>query len=164
MHRTLPVIAAIACTCLSAQEGDPMATPECVAARQQLEEALAAPVARERLAAVRRQAALVCLGRKAPPAPTGRFDELRTGRFDELRTGRFVPPPVAVVPIPVPPSPAVPPLAALPPLSIPRAPAITSCDAAGCWDSNGQRHNAQGPVLVGPRGTCTVQAGLLNCP
>jgi hypothetical protein len=73
---------------------------------------------------------------------------------------------VAVTPIPAPPSPAVPPVAAIPqpPLAIPRPPVVTACDASGCWDSNGTRYNQQGPVLLGPKGVCTLQAGALNCP
>jgi hypothetical protein len=101
-------------------------------------------------ATAREQASLDCFGLKPSP-PT---------------EGRFVPPPVAVTPIPAPPSPAVPPVAAIPqpPLAIPRPPVVTACDASGCWDSNGTRYNQQGPVLLGPKGVCTLQAGALNCP
>jgi hypothetical protein len=67
------------------------------------------------------------------------------------------PPAVPVLPPPQPP-------AAVAPLASTRPPVITTCDAAGCWDSEGQRHNQMGPLLVGPRGLCTLQGGLLNCP
>ena len=142
-------------------QGDPdlMKTPECLAARQQLDEVLAAGGPRERLAAVREQAALKCFGVKPAPPPEG----------------RFVPLPTAVEPIRLRPEPALrgspsgvaPPAAPAAPLSsvsFPRPPVVTSCDPAGCWDSNGARYNQQGPVLMGPQGACTLQGGLLNCP
>jgi hypothetical protein len=42
--------------------------------------------------------------------------------------------------------------------------AITSCDAGGCWANDGSRLNRVGPNLWGPRGVCTVQGTLLQCP
>ena len=42
--------------------------------------------------------------------------------------------------------------------------AITSCDAGGCWANDGSRLNRLGPNLWGPRGICTVQGSLLQCP
>jgi hypothetical protein len=54
---------------------------------------------------------------------------------------------------------------ALPPVAVPRAAAvITTCDPGGCWDSEGRRLNHLGPMLVGPRGLCNLQAGIANCP
>lgn len=135
---------------------DLMKTPECLAARKQLDEALAAGGPRERLTAAREQAGIKCLGQKPPPLPEGRFvpppaavDPIR------LRPALALSLPSATAPIPPPPP---------PPLAIPRAPVITSCDAAGCGDSNGTHYNQLGPVLLGPRGVCTVQGGALNCP
>jgi hypothetical protein len=153
MHRLAAALALVAWAPVQGQGStDPMATAECTAARQQLEQVLAAGGPRDRLDAARRQAALTCLGRPSPPAPQG----------------RFVPPPVTVAPIAVPAAPSRPAVAAAPlpapPVVIQRAPVITACDAAGCWDSDGKRHNQQGPLLVGPRGLCTLQGGLLNCP
>ena len=51
----------------------------------------------------------------------------------------------------------------------PRAPAerpyaITSCDSGGCWANDGSRLNRVGPNLWGPRGICTVQGSLVQCP
>ena len=140
---------ALAGVAAQAQGGaDLLKTPECLAARQQLDEALAAGGPRGKLDAARQQAAVRCFGLK-PAAPP---------------EGRFVPPPVATEPIRLRPAPALPAAPAPPSVAVPRPPAVTSCDAAGCWDSNGTRYNQQGPVLMGPRGVCTLQAGVLNCP
>ncbi|MES3003980.1 MAG: hypothetical protein V4787_25035 [Pseudomonadota bacterium] len=51
-----------------------------------------------------------------------------------------------------------------PPLAIPRPATISSCDPAGCWDSEGRRLNNQGPLLLGPRGPCLQQGGVVSCP
>ncbi len=159
MHRLAIAIAlaVLACAQSQAQPGvaDLMKTPQCLQAREDLDAALATGGPPARLAAAREQAGLKCLGEKPPPLPEG----------------RFVPPPEPLAPLrlrPAPalaPAPATAPIAPPPrPLAIPRPPVITSCDAAGCWDSDGTRYHQQGPVLLGPRGVCTVQAGLLNCP
>ncbi|MFC5500589.1 hypothetical protein ACFPOE_23805 [Caenimonas terrae] len=155
----LAIHCALACSAalpvLAQGNADLMKTPACLAARQQLDAALAASGPRERLAAARERAALACFGVK-PAAPP---------------EGRFVPPPVATEPIRLRPETALaPPPAAraqpapLPQLPVPRAPAVTTCDAAGCWDSNGTHYDRQGPVLLGPRGVCTMQGGVMNCP
>ena len=140
---------------------DLLKTPECLAARQQLDDAFTAGGPRARLDAARERAALKCFGVKPSLPPES----------------RVVSPPVVVDPIRLrpeaalsrasvvvaqPAAPAVSP--PLPSVAVQRSPAVTSCDAAGCWDSDGARYNQQGPVLVGPRGICTVQAGVLNCP
>jgi len=135
---------------------DPLRSPECGAARQVLERALddaaaRRPGARERLAQVRRQAVEACLGRESGEA-------VRTGAPDPVVV---VPPPVIAAPRVAMPSPPAPPPEAL---AIPRPPTITTCDPGGCWDSEGRRLNSVGPMLVGPRGVCTVQAGLVHCP
>ena len=56
-----------------------------------------------------------------------------------------------------------PPVAVAPPVYV-APPVVTTCDSAGCWDSNGHRLNNLGPMLVGPRGACTVVAGTVQCP
>jgi hypothetical protein len=155
---TLLLVAA-ASSALSAQapEADPLNSSECVAARDELDKALSEPAANrqarsERVACARRQAALVCLGREA----SGRE---RSGAPEPPQA---VPPPV----ISMRPAPAPPPVSATPqgPVAIPRPATITACDPAGCWDSEGRRLNNMGPLLMGPRGLCTLQGGLLNCP
>jgi hypothetical protein len=157
MRRILALLALpafAACASAHAQGGrDLMNTPECRAARQQLDELLAAGGPKDRVPAARRQTALRCFGQEPAPPPEG----------------RFVPAPVAVDPIRLRASPVLPPAAApvavpTPPLAIPRPPVLTTCDSAGCWDSNGARYNQQGPVLLGPRGACVAQGGALNCP
>ena len=118
---------------------------------------LADPATREqthaaRLAQARKQAALACLGRASE-------DRVRSGAQQPAQAVAppvVAPPPArAALPAPAPPA---------PPLVIPRPIAITACDAAGCWDSEGRRLNYMGPLLMGPRGACTVQGALANCP
>lgn len=169
---------AIVCACAiagcvpaHAQAGDDlMKTPQCIAARQQLDAVLAAGGPRDLLTVVRRQAALRCLGLAIPADSVGPAT-LKPDRAtpSAARNHRVPPPPVAVEPIRLRPTPALPQAPARPgPVGPPPAAtapvAITACDATGCWDSTGARHNQQGPVLLGPRGACTQQGGLLNCP
>jgi hypothetical protein len=40
----------------------------------------------------------------------------------------------------------------------------TACDPGGCWASDGTRLQRVGPQLLGPRGFCSLQGGLLHCP
>ena len=144
---------------------DLMQTPECLAARKDLDAALAAGGPRTRLDAARELAALKCFGARPKTAASA-----PEGRFLPPPASAQPPPPPAPVPEPAPlqlrPAPALPSVApAPPPVAIPRNPAVTSCDTAGCWDSNGNRYNQQGPMLLGPRGgVCTIQGGLMNCP
>ncbi len=157
-HRLAPFaigLAALGFVPAQAQDGaDLMRTPACAVARRQLDAVLAAGGPRDRMDAVRRQAALQCLGLETPPPPES----------------RSVPPPASLGAIRLRPEPALRPPAALP--AAPSAPpppppgptVITTCDATGCWDASGARYNLQGPVLIGPRGVCTRQNGLLNCP
>jgi hypothetical protein len=139
-----------------AQPGDPLHSPECGIAREQLERALddaSRKVAgsRERLVVARKQAVEACLGRESG-------ERVRSGAPD---------PAIAVAP-PVMQPPHAPPVPAVvasppPPVYVP-PPVVTTCDATGCWDSNGQRANNLGPMLVGPRGACTVAGGVVHCP
>ena len=153
-HRLTIALAVLGLAPAQAQDSaDLMNTPECAVARRQLEAVLAAGGPRDRLDTVRRQAARKCLGVEAPPLPES----------------RSVPPPAALDAIRLRPELALRPPAAAPappsaPLTLPGPVVITTCDATGCWDSTGARYNLQGPVLVGPRGVCTQQNGLLNCP
>jgi hypothetical protein len=112
-----------------------------------------------RLAPVRRQAARACLARRADPAT--------------LLPERLArPPPITTQPLAVAPTSSPAPTAAMAraaPLAPPTAPAekpyaITSCDGGGCWANDGSRLNRVGPNLWGPRGLCTVQGSLLQCP
>jgi hypothetical protein len=157
----VPLIAALLLAAttatLAAQDRtpDPLDSAECRAAQDELEAALNDPPSNrraQRLENARKRAAQICLG------PTA-------GRRD--RSG--APYPARVVPAPVisgVPAAPLPPVAAppAPALAIPRAAAITVCDPGGCWDSEGRRLNSTGPLLMGPRGLCSVQGGVVTCP
>jgi hypothetical protein len=152
---------------------DPLRTADC-------ERALQALLAREQQAASAPRAGT---GSPMPPlASDARYQALRRSAAKSCLGGtdappaRLAQPPVSVAPVIVAPSIAPPaashvmPLVApvLPPTPPPRradAPAVvTSCDPAGCWASDGSRLNRMGPNLVGPRGLCTQQGVLLQCP
>jgi hypothetical protein len=138
----------------AAQPGDPLQTPACLAAQQQLkvQEEL---TARERshrpaLDAARRQVGVICLrAPDAPPrvvrAPAAPVD---AGTSTPITIRRSTNPTVVV--------PAVP--RAPPPLS------VTSCDALGCWANDGTRLQRAGPGLLGPRGYCSTAGAALSCP
>jgi hypothetical protein len=159
MHarKTLLAIAAALASHVTAAPPDPLQSAECAAARADLDAALAEPTQSrrdhpERLALARNQAAAQCLGRVSGHAR-------RSGAPDPPIA---VPAPVIDVPrsarAPLPVTPPEPAIAA------PRTAAITTCDPAGCWDSDGQRLNNAGPLLLGPHGVCIPQAGQVTCP
>ncbi len=52
----------------------------------------------------------------------------------------------------------------MPPVSVAPLRSIASCDSVGCWASDGTRLQRFGPNLLGPKGFCTVQGSVLNCP
>ena len=161
--------------------GDPLHSAECRSALQalQVEESAVGPASRvaspaasapraadgtrvdsptrprsPKLATARRQAAAACLaGRADPPALPQRLAQ----------------PAIAVPPVtePRPPVPsAMRPGTALPSpaLPVPGPTTVLSCDIGGCWANDGSRLNRVGPTLWGPRGACTVQGTLLQCP
>jgi hypothetical protein len=108
--------------------------------------------ARAELAAARQRAARACLGGRdgAASAPAAR-----------------VRPPLAVPPVGA--GPAVPlrtPVPAAAPAAPPAPPlTLSGCDANGCWTSDGTRLQRAGPnTLLGPRGLCTVNGSLVQCP
>lgn len=135
------------------QESDPLASAECQLARRELEVVLSAVKENRnektpKLDLARKRMALACLGQAKSPARRTRTS-----------------PPVIVVPPTLPAAPPLPVIAApQPPVTIPRPSVITSCDAGGCWDSEGVRLNRSGPNLIGPRGPCTAQGDLFICP
>ena len=169
------LVASVALVSATPVIGEPLESAECQQALAVLnaEEAAVAQSARASggvtandrrlidatLAPVRRQAARACLARRADPAT--------------LSAERLVrPPPIAVAPLAVAPASSPAPTAAttrVAPLVPPAAPAekpyaITSCDPGGCWANDGSRLNRVGPNLWGPRGICTVQGSLVQCP
>ena len=139
-----------------AHRGDPLQSPACLAARQELDAAMAeARPTPRRLQAQRQRVAAVCLQAAADPP----------------RAPRLARTPEAVAPI-VPGVPTAPPMA-----GVPRAPAapmtpplpqpaqVGRCDAGGCFDNGGQRLNRSGAYLVDPQGRlCTQQGTVLSCP
>jgi hypothetical protein len=141
----------------NAHAADELSSPQCRAARDELEATLDDPgIGRaeraQRLAVARKKALTICLGpASAQPQRSG------------------APQPAIAVPAPVISAPPLYPAAraAAPPLPAvvaPRPAIITTCDPAGCWDSEGRRLNNLGPMLMGPRGLCTLQGGIANCP
>jgi len=163
------VITALACGAGVAQESDRLKSADCRQALDalQAQEASALVVPEEgqqaqaasrgevlkRLEPLRRHAARACLGgRGHPPPPAQRF----------AQPGVTVPP-VVIRPLALPP-----PLTVAPTLSLPtqvKPPlTVTTCDATGCWASDGSRLQRLGPNLLGPRGLCTVQGMVLSCP
>jgi len=159
----------------TARIGDPLESAECqraLAALSAQEAALAESsrafggvttndrrLVESRLASARRWAAGACVPRRADPAT--------------LSAERLVrPPPVAAAPVVVAPGSGAAPTAATaraappaPAAAPPERPyAITSCDSGGCWANDGSRLNRVGPNLWGPRGVCTVQGSLVQCP
>ena len=147
------LLAALALAAATAAAADQLDSPECRAARAELERQLEAPQARrgERLERAQRQAADVCLGQASG-------NRRRSGAPEPPLA---VPPPVIGVPRSPPPAEIA---APRPPVPIPRPTVITTCDSAGCWDSEGRRLNQTGPLLIGPKGPCNVQGGLVTCP
>lgn len=166
MVRTLVALTvALAGSAAVAQANDPLQSPPCRQAMQALQAQETAAAARPprggqapdpRLAMARRGAALACLGGRGDPPPPPQ---------------RFAQPPMAVTPAlvarpePVPvPAPRIDPIRP-PPVTQPAPPLLVmSCDAVGCWASDGTRLNRWGPDLLGPRGVCSVQGPLLLCP
>lgn len=153
-HLAAPVALLLFAPALAvAQHGaaDPLRSPACVAARTELEALLAQPrAAGERLEQARRRTARACLGASHDGA--------------RQRSGAPEPPQVVPPAMAIPRQPATPPVLAPAPLSVPRPTVITTCDPAGCWDSEGRRLNQIGPLLVGPGGVCSGLGGIVACP
>ncbi|ROZ78298.1 hypothetical protein [Ramlibacter sp. WS9] len=149
------VLVASAASVLGAADPDPLKSEACKDALAAMEQVIAAPASPARathVAAAREEAAVACLGRSAGRA-------MRSGAPEPAVVVR--PPSFAGPGVP----PAVPAAAApTPALVIPRPTVITICDPGGCWDSDGRRLNSIGPLLMSPRGPCTVQGGIANCP
>ena len=156
-HRLIATLLLLAAgmPAFGAAEPDPLKSDACKEAITALEQVAgenASPTRSARLAQARENAASVCLGR-------GKERGTRSGAPYPAQS---VSPPVRPAARPQPPAPAMPAPPAAPP--VPRPAVITTCDAAGCWDSDGRRLNQVGPLLIGPRGPCTPQSALANCP
>jgi hypothetical protein len=142
---------------VNAATDDPLHSPVCAEARAALEAVLGEAPQRHRdhpegLARARKHVIDLCLGRMsghrqragAPDPPIA----VPTPVIEMPRTAQARPP--VTMPAPAP--------------AAPRTAAITACDPAGCWDSNGQRLNNVGPLLLGPHGVCVPLAGQVSCP
>jgi hypothetical protein len=150
---------------VSGQEGDPLASPACRNALSALSvreaAALAAPTASaasehrsavRAIQAARERAARACLG-----AADGAIAPQRA-----IQAPISVPP-VGTVTATVPRRTATTPDVTLPPRAEPPR-LVTTCDAVGCWASDGSYLLRSGPNLVSPRGLCSVQGSVVVCP
>lgn len=149
------VLAAAGTPALGEPEVDPLKSDACKAALVELEKVAnrgASPARSARLAQARESAATICLGRS----------QGRGVRSGAPYPAQPVAPPAISTPRPQVSLPAV--LAPPAAVSIPRPTVITTCDPAGCWDSDGRRLDRMGPLLMSPRGPCTVQGGFATCP
>lgn len=146
--RLLP--AALLWLVLLPASADPLKSTACDQALQQLE---AAREARSAVEPSRQRALQACLGGSGSSAP---------------RSNRWAQQPIAVPPPIIEPPPRTPAVAApqLPPapVAVGRPPALSSCDANGCWVSGGTRLQHIGPHGMGPSGLCMQQSGLPHCP
>ena len=158
----------------TAASGDPIEAPQCqraLAALQSAEQSASASLAQGVHSVAR--AASGSAGRRAPAIDprlaAARRDVAREcleAREDPPRPGRLAERPVVVQPVGgagvPPPAPATTMPARVPPVQ--PAVAITSCDAGGCWTSEGTRLQRLGPTLLGPRGACSVVGAVVHCP
>jgi hypothetical protein len=165
----IAMTAAFAASAIAAPSTDPLHSDGCVSAMSALhdvEDAVAASAKSSKgnspadsrilskLAELKRIAARTCLGSDGAPARAPQH------------VGQQ---PISVAPTAVSPKPSEPRLPVLPPTLLPPVSAaplksITSCDAVGCWVNDGTRLQRVGPGLLGPKGFCTVQGSVLNCP
>lgn len=155
------LMAAAAAAYPSSPAGNPLRSPDCARALAALSVEEDATIARRSASApegagrtaqlrqLQRAAALACLGAADAPRAEPAFR-----------------PPVSVPGVALR---AVPPSARrseAPPAAVPQRPlvSVTSCDALGCWASDGTRLQRQGSSLLGPRGLCSQVGAVLDCP
>jgi hypothetical protein len=165
----LALIAALAASTGAAQEGDRLKSPDCrqaLDALQAQEAKLAAmPQAgpqglRDReavaqLKTLRRQAARACLGGRGETPPLPQHIDQRPVIVPPVNNNAPAPP--------APPQRPAPPAVSMPKPAAPPT-VVTICDANGCWASDGSRLDRMGSNLVGPRGVCSLQGVVLQCP
>lgn len=135
------------------QVSDPLKSPACGAALSSLQSARQGGAGTARVEALRSEAASTCLGSGVAPSRPSRT----------LQAPIVVPPPqIEVAPVP---PPLAPPSLPPPPVAIERPPVPATCDPSGCWTNDGGTHLRHVPPnLVGPRGLCSTQAGVVYCP
>jgi hypothetical protein len=137
----------------AAQE-DPLKSAACGTALARLQAAREQKADAGSVERLRAAAAGTCLGSANPPVRPGRV----------LQAPVAVPPPQIEVPVQVAPVPVPVPAAPAPPVAIQRPPVPALCDAGGCWTNDGSHLQQLPPGLIGPRGLCTQQGGLVYCP
>ena len=152
-----------------ARAGDPLHSAVCVQALATLhdaEEALASRTGAQlqagsdrrllhaRLGVLKQRAATLCLGHADTPASAARQVPAAPAVNEPPRQPSAVatPPSARTAPAPAPTPPPAPVLS------------LVSCDAAGCWASDGTRLQRSGNLLLGPRGYCSAAGSVLNCP
>lgn len=155
----------VAASAASAPAGDAMQSPRCTRALEALRAheaqlpasaAQAASSALARAAALRRAAARECLGGPGfVPPPQMHREPVRVPPVAPPASG--APPARPVSALPPPRGPAIAPAA-------PPAVFVTSCDAGGCWASDGSYLSRVGGQLFGPRGLCSVTGVSVSCP
>jgi len=146
---------AIPLGCFAASQ-DAFDSPECRAARAELDRAIEAAQPgsspNARLQHARAEAATACLRAESDHRERSGIATPPQAIPAPVIEGRTTPAPRPAVALPA------------PALEIARPVPITICDPGGCWDANGRRLNGTGPVLAGPRGPCSVSNGVASCP
>jgi hypothetical protein len=147
-----------ACRAVAGGDIDPLHSGACKTAQAALEHdlqnaAAGNAAAKQELGSVRRQALEACLGPQ-----TGHDQRSGAPSVPIAVHSPALAPQQGNAPVPAP-------ALQTAPMHSPRPVAITSCDAGGCWDSQGQRLNFMGSVLIAPNGgVCSSQAGTVQCP
>jgi hypothetical protein len=157
MKALAPVLLALAALHAVAAPGSPACGKALEALRELEDRVLAAPreradALRRQMLQVRRNAALVCLGESGDETTS------RPPRVEAPPPSRGAAP-AALAPLRLP-NPAPP--ARVAPPDTPRA--LSTCDANGCWTSDGVRLQRVGPQLLGPSGFCTTAGHTVQCP
>jgi len=141
---------------------------------------------RQALDPLQAQEAAVLAARQADEQSDGSYQRARDHQLEQLRrnaaracfAGRAdspplaprsaqrptVVPPIAVVRPALPPALPTAPVAPSPMQVAPRPTVVVACDLSGCWANDGSRLMRVGPNLLGPRGFCSLQGTLLQCP
>lgn len=144
------LLLALAAYGLHAQQ-DPLKSAACGEALAALQRARADNAQAARVETLRAAAARTCPGSGALPTRPPRV----------VQAPIEVPPPQIEAPVAPPslPPPIAPPPP--PPVAIERYPQPATCDANGCWTSDGAHLRM---VPANPPGLCTTQGGLVYCP
>jgi hypothetical protein len=145
----LPLLVALRC---AAQ--DPLKSTACGTALAQLQAARAQQADASTVESLRAAAANTCLGTATPPTRPRRV----------LQAPIVVPPPQIDVPAQAAPLQIPLPVPPPPPVAIQRPPSPALCDAGGCWSNDGTHLQQVPPTLIGPRGLCSQQGGVVYCP